>query len=103
MLPIHGGAPIRNLMHPSSSVTHPQAWPSTIANIEQLEELLSRPTPALLATLQTLDSDIVVLGVSGKMGPTLSRMAARAIAELGLPYKVYGVARFSQPGARDLL
>jgi nucleoside-diphosphate-sugar epimerase len=30
-------------------------------------------------------------------------MATRAIGELGLPYKVYGVARFSQPAARDTL
>ena len=77
--------------------------PATIADTAQLEELLSRPTPALLASLQSLDSDLVVLGVSGKMGPTLARMAARAIAELGLPYKVYGVARFSQSGVREAL
>jgi nucleoside-diphosphate-sugar epimerase len=37
------------------------------------------------------------------MGPTLARMAVRAIAELGLPYKVYGVARFSQPAGREPL
>jgi nucleoside-diphosphate-sugar epimerase len=90
-------------MHPSSPVTHSTAWPAAIADVAQLEELLSRPTPALLASLQTLDSDLVVLGVSGKMGPTLARMAKRAISELGLPYKVYGVARFSQPAAREPL
>ena len=90
-------------MHSFTSVTHAAAWPSAIADIEQLEELLSRPTPALLASLKTLDSDIVILGVSGKMGPTLARMAVRAITELGLPYKVYGVARFSQPGGREPL
>lgn len=90
-------------MHPSSPVTHSTAWPAAITDVAQLEELLSRPTPALLASLQTLDSDLVVLGVSGKMGPTLARMAKRAIGELGLPYKVYGVARFSQPAARETL
>lgn len=37
------------------------------------------------------------------MGPTLAQMAVRAIAELGLPYRVYGVARFSQPGSREAL
>jgi nucleoside-diphosphate-sugar epimerase len=86
-----------------SPATHAPAWPIAIADVAQLEELLSRPTPSLLAALQTLDSDLVVLGVSGKMGPTLARMAVRAIAELNLPYKVYGVARFSQPGARETL
>jgi nucleoside-diphosphate-sugar epimerase len=97
-------------MHPTSP-THASALPNallstvptTIADVDQLEELLSRPTPALLTTLQTLDSDLVILGVSGKMGPTLARMAVRAIAELGLPHKVYGVARFSQPAAREPL
>lgn len=90
-------------MQTTSSPTHPTAWPTAIADVAQLEELLSRPTPAALAALQSLDSDLVVLGVSGKMGPTLARMAARAIAELGLPYKVYGVARFSQAGSREAL
>lgn len=90
-------------MHTSTPVAHPTALPSTIADVAHLEELLSRPTPALLASLQSLNSDLVVLGVSGKMGPTLARMAVRAIAELGLPYQVYGVARFSQPAARDPL
>jgi nucleoside-diphosphate-sugar epimerase len=35
------------------------------------------------------------------MGPTLARMAVRALAALNSPYKVYGVARFSQPTMRD--
>jgi nucleoside-diphosphate-sugar epimerase len=93
-------------MQPSPKTSAaPNASPTatTIVDTPQLEELLSRPTPAALAALQTLDSDLIVLGVSGKMGPTLARMAVRAIAELGLPYKVYGVARFSQPDAREPL
>ena len=72
-------------------------------DVEQLEEMLSTPTPAALEGLRGLDSDLVILGVGGKMGPTLARMAARAVAQLGLPYKVYGVARFSQPGVREQL
>ena len=84
-----------------SSVSN--TWPSTIEDIEQLDELLSRPTPPALAALQQLDSDLVVLGASGKMGPTLARMAARGIEQLGLPHRVYGVARFSQPGVREAL
>jgi nucleoside-diphosphate-sugar epimerase len=86
-------------MSPSSTAT----LPATIQDVDQLEELLSRPTPAALDALRTVDSDIVILGVSGKMGPTLARMAARGLAELGLPYRVYGVARFSQPASRAAL
>ena len=74
-----------------------------VPDVGALEELLSRPTPAALAALRTLDSDLVILGAAGKMGPTLARMAVRGLAELGLPYQVYGVARFSQPGSREAL
>jgi nucleoside-diphosphate-sugar epimerase len=94
---------LQNTQFVPSLNAQPAAWPTTIAGVAQLEELLSRPTPSLLASLSSLDSDLVVLGVSGKMGPTLARMAVRAIQELGLPYKVYGVARFSQPAARQPL
>jgi nucleoside-diphosphate-sugar epimerase len=40
--------------------------------------------------------DIIVVGVAGKMGPTLARMAKRAAPER----RVIGVARFSEPGMR---
>ena len=93
-------------MHPSlppHATLNMPPLPATLADTPHLEELLTRPTPATLAALQTLDSDLLVLGVSGKMGPTLARMAVRGIAELELPYKVYGVARFSQPYTREPL
>ena len=70
---------------------------------EELDLLLSEPSPAALAALDKLDSDLVILGVSGKMGPTLARMAVRALDQLNSPHRVYGVARFSQPGTRDQL
>jgi nucleoside-diphosphate-sugar epimerase len=44
----------------------------------ELEERLSRPTPALSALLATVPGDLVVLGAGGKMGPSLARMARRA-------------------------
>jgi nucleoside-diphosphate-sugar epimerase len=80
-----------------------RAVPERIVDVEHLEVLLSTPTPAALNGLATLDSDLVILGVGGKMGPTLARMAARGVEQLGLPYRVYGVARFSQPGVRERL
>lgn len=72
-----------------------------ILTLDELEECLSRPTPAVLQALRRVDSDLVVLGAGGKMGPTLARMAARGFAELGLPNRVYAVARFSQPALRE--
>ena len=44
----------------------------------ELEERLSRPTPALTRLLATVPGDLVVLGAGGKMGPSLARMAKRA-------------------------
>ncbi len=88
---------------PSKETSLPATLPTVIDTQQQLEELLSRPTAAALDALKELDSDLVILGVSGKMGPTLARMAVRAIDHWGLPHKVYGVARFSQPGIREEL
>src|SRR5262245_62033334 len=67
----------------------------TITNTDQLDELLSEPTPGVIETLGRLDGDILILGVGGKMGPTLARMAVRASQEAGVNRKVIGVARFS--------
>lgn len=73
--------------------------PNRIEDEEALEELLSRPPGWLGERLNSLDGDIVVLGVGGKVGPTLARMAKRAA-----PNKtVYGVARFSDPAIRERL
>lgn len=69
----------------------------------QLETILSTPSDIVRQTLHNLDSDLLVLGVGGKMGPTLARMAAQALTEIGSPHQVYGVARFSQPGLREKL
>ncbi|MEZ4864443.1 MAG: NAD-dependent epimerase/dehydratase family protein [Caldilineaceae bacterium] len=71
--------------------------PTALHNETELDELLSRPSPLVLETAQRLESDLLILGVGGKMGPTLARMAARALAEVGSPHRVIGVARFSQP------
>src|ERR1051326_154441 len=63
-----------------------------------LEELLSRPTPALVAALGALDGDLLILGAGGKMGPSLARLALRASAEAGVRRRVIAAARFSEPG-----
>ena len=69
----------------------------------ELEELLSRPTPGLVETMQRLDGDLMILGVAGKMGLTLARMAVRASELAGKPRRVTGVARFSNPASQAWL
>jgi nucleoside-diphosphate-sugar epimerase len=73
--------------------------PDRFEDVGQLEEVMSRPSGALVDALRRVTGDIMVLGVGGKMGPTLARMAKRAAPER----RVIGVARFSQPGLREEL
>ena len=73
--------------------------PARIADVAALEELMSRPSPELAADLARVPGDIMILGVGGKMGPTLARMARRAVPDR----RVIGVARFSEPGLRERL
>src|SRR5436190_10800579 len=69
----------------------------------ELEERLSRPTPEVVRDIAKLKGDLVILGVGGKMGPTLARMAKRALDEAGLRHAVIGVARFSDARSRQSL
>src|SRR6059036_2571088 len=67
----------------------------------ELDDLLSTPAPALVQDLAALPGDILVLGVGGKMGPTLARMARRAADEADGGRggrRILGVSRFSTPG-----
>ncbi len=69
--------------------------PETIQTIGQLEDLLSEPTPGVIETCGRLEGDVVVLGVAGKMGPTLARMIKRGSEAAGVERRVIGVSRFS--------
>jgi nucleoside-diphosphate-sugar epimerase len=70
---------------------------AAIPTVEHLEELLSEPSDALVKTFAQVPGDILVLGVGGKMGPCLARMAKRAGRSAGSSGRVIGVARFSDP------
>ena len=74
-----------------------------ISTEDELEEDLSRPTPEAVKDMARLKGDLVILGVGGKMGPTLARMARRALDEAKVKHAVIGVARFSDPRSRDSL
>ena len=60
---------------------------------------MTTPSPALIADLARTDGDLIVLGVGGKMGPTLARLAKRAAPGK----RVIGIARFSERGLRESL
>lgn len=79
------------------------------ANEVELEERLARPTAGVIEALRALDGDIMVLGAGGKMGPSLARMARRALDAIGAPRegvgarRVLAVARFSDPSLAEAL
>ncbi|MEX0886658.1 MAG: NAD-dependent epimerase/dehydratase family protein [Phycisphaeraceae bacterium] len=72
-----------------------------IEDVDALEERLSRPSPAVVAMMQRLEGDIILLGAAGKMGPTLARMTRRASDDASTSRRVIAVSRFSQAGSRD--
>ena len=67
---------------------------SLIETEEQLEDIMSSPTPEVVKAMAELDGDLLILGVGGKMGPTLARLARRSINKA----RVIGVSRFTTPG-----
>jgi hypothetical protein len=77
--------------------------PDKIVDVAHLEDLLSEPTPFVVDTMRGLQGDVVVLGVGGKMGPSLARMIKRADLAAGLARRVFGIARFSNPELLDQL
>ncbi len=68
-----------------------------------LEEFLSRPSDADAAAISQLDGDLLILGVGGKMGPSLARRARRAAATANVRKRIVAVARFSDNTLRDSL
>lgn len=77
--------------------------PDAIESEAALDELLSRPTPALIQFVTRLSSPLLVLGAGGKMGPSLAVLARRAAEAAGHPLEVIAVSRFSNPAARAQL
>jgi uncharacterized protein YbjT (DUF2867 family) len=75
----------------------------SFASEAALEDALSAPSPGTLDALRSTPGDIVVLGAAGKMGPTLARMARRALDALGRHDRVVAVSRFSHATAERAL
>jgi nucleoside-diphosphate-sugar epimerase len=81
-------------MHSAAS-----SLPETFRDEAHVEDFMTEPSDLLRADLAKVPGDILVLGVGGKMGPTLARLAKRANSSR----RVIGVARFSEAGLREKL
>src|SRR5690606_24575125 len=67
-----------------------------VNSIEELEYMLSTPSAELVKDIAQVEGDILILGVGGKMGPSLAKLAMRAVNQSGSNKKVIGVSRFSE-------
>jgi nucleoside-diphosphate-sugar epimerase len=72
-------------------------------DIELEYKKLLEPSDNLIADIKKIDGDILILGVAGKMGPALAKLAKQAIDKAGVVKKVTGVSRFSEAGTQEEL
>jgi nucleoside-diphosphate-sugar epimerase len=72
--------------------------PERINSEAELEDILAEPSEADLACVSRLSGDVLILGASGKMGPSLARRIHRAVKRTGSASRVMAASRFSSPG-----
>jgi dTDP-4-dehydrorhamnose reductase len=75
-------------------------YPDKISDIAALEDLLSLPTEASVKMCSEIEGDIMFLGIGGKIGPTLARMAKRACDKAKVEKRIYGVSLFESDQLR---
>ncbi len=78
-------------------------YPEKIESEEQLEELLSRPGNEVVEMFSRLDGDLIFLGITGKIGPSLAMMAARACEKAGVKKRIMGISRHIDTGSQKRL
>ena len=74
-----------------------------IRSIEELEERLSRPSDAVVSAMKAIQGGLLILGVGGKMGPSLAKLARRAGDVAGKSLRIVAVSRFSNSDVRSEL
>ena len=77
----------------------PVLLPDGFASVDELEGFMTTPSQVLAEEIRRVEGGILVLGVGGKMGPTLAGLAKRAAPDK----RVIGVARFSDSGVSEKL
>ncbi len=74
-----------------------------IQSLEQLDDVLTTPSPALVEALSQLSGRLLIVGAGGKMGPTLAVLARRAANLSGTNLEIIAASRFSNADSRDWL
>ncbi len=76
--------------------------PPFVSTIDELEEILSRPSPQDIEAARRLDGDVLIIGAGGKMGPTLARRLLRSLSPSAAT-RVYAASRFTDQSCRQKL
>lgn len=74
-----------------------------MSNLTLLEQEILKPSAALIEDVSRIKGDIMLLGVAGKMGPSMARVARQAVDIAGTGQRIIGVSRFSDPASREAL
>lgn len=77
--------------------------PARIEDVEQLEELLSRPPAEVVELFGRLAGTLAVVGAGGKIGPSLTTMACRARDAAGADLEIVAADLFPDAGVRSRL
>jgi nucleoside-diphosphate-sugar epimerase len=86
-------------MNAAATIPLDATLPDRFRDVDHLEDVMTAPSAVLTADMAKIPGDLVILGVGGKIGPTLARLAKRAAPNK----RVVGVARFSEEGLRHKL
>ncbi|ULQ52727.1 NAD-dependent epimerase/dehydratase family protein [Flavihumibacter fluvii] len=74
-----------------------------IGSIKEQYQALLRPSDVLVNDMKAIEGDIILLGVGGKMGPALARLAKQAVDKAGVQKRIIGISRFSEAGLEEEL
>lgn len=66
--------------------------------MEKIYQAMLAPSDALVNDITGIEGDIILLGVGGKMGPAMARLAKAAVNKAGINKKIIGISRFSETG-----
>ncbi len=70
-------------------------------SLDELEDRLSQPSERLIRDMENIEGDILLLGVGGKMGPSLAKLAKRATSASNKTRRIIGVSRFSDDALKE--
>jgi len=72
----------------------------SIPSEDHLDNILTTPRQELIDSISLYRSPLIILGASGKMGPSMAVLAHRAAQAAGYPLEVITVSRFTDDSMR---